>query len=331
MSKQYNQSMKLLYLYKIFHEKTDENNRLTISEIKKELERYEIKSERKSLYEDFERLRIFGMDIIKQGDAKATAYYAVSGDFEMPELKLLVDAVQSSKFITESKSRQLIKQIQSLCSVYQAETLQSQVNVSGRVKTSNETIYYNIGNIYSAIADDKKISFNYFEYTLEKTQKVKRDGEKYIVSPMALIWNDENYYLLAFEKDKLKHYRVDKMLKIDNLDENRENTEAFTYEDLAVYTKKVFSMFGGVTEKVKLKIHNSLIGVVFDRFGKDIIITKNKDDTFCINIEIEISEQFFGWLAGLGKKAVIVSPTDVKNQYMKHLNKILNAHKKGEK
>ncbi len=329
MSKSFNQKLKLMYLQKILHEKTDEENGLTLAQIIDKLDAYGIKAERKSIYSDFEALRSYGMEI-ESTRGKNTTYYGISEGFQMPELKLLVDAVQSSKFITKKKSRELISKIEGLCSEHEAKKLQRQVYVSSRVKTYNESIYYNVDNIYTAIDSNKKIAFNYFEYTLQKTQKVKRDGEKYVVSPMALIWDNENYYLLGYENLQQRHYRVDKMLKIDILDEVRDfNTvQAFEKEDLALYSKRVFSMFSGETKRVRIRFSNILIGVVLDRFGNDIDIIKEDESNFYIDTDIDTSPQFFGWLTGLGSQAVILAPVTVKNQYIEHLRKTLEIQTK---
>ncbi len=326
MPKSFNQKLKLLYLYDILIKKSDEDHPITMKTIIQELGRLGIEAERKSIYDDFEALRTYGVDVIVI-KSKTTSYFASHIDFELPELKLLVDAVQSSKFITHKKSSELIKKIQNLVSVHKARDLQRQVYVSGRVKTANEEIYYNVDNIHSAISDNMKISFKYFEVTRDKKMIFKKDGENYTVSPMALCWHDENYYLLAFDGEILKHYRVDKMNKVSILEEKRGHTDLFEKVDMSKYTEKVFSMFGGREETVKLGFSNKLSGVVFDRFSKNVSVIPIDDDSFSIIVKVEISPQFFGWMAGLGADAYIISPKEVKEEYLNHLESIIKTER----
>lgn len=324
MSKSTNQKLKLLRLYDILCSKTDENHALTLAEIQDELEVFGIKAERKSLYDDFEMLRKYGVDVMICRE-KTTSYYIVGQKFELPELKVLVDLVQSSKFITHKKSDILIKKIQSLCSIYEANDLQRQVVVSGRVKTINEEVYYNVDRIYNAIGENKKIEFKYFEYDLNKRRVCKNGNSKYVVSPMALSWDDENYYMIAVDEkiNILKHYRVDKMLRIEICDKDREHTELFDDNKLAQYSNRVFSMFTGEEEIVKIEFSNRFVGVVIDRFGKDVIINKQENGKFTVNVSVEVSPQFFGWLAGLGSEVVLISPQKTKEEYINHIKNIL--------
>lgn len=324
MPKSVNQKLKLLYLKDILLSKTDQEHTITMKEIIDSLSLIGIHAERKSLYDDFELLRSYGVDVISNR-SKTTEYYAVSQGFELAELKLLTDAVQSSKFITHKKSSDLIAKIQNLCSVHEARDLQRQIFVGDRVKNINEEIYYNVDRIYTAIGSNKKISFKYFEYNTEKQQQFRRNGERYTVSPMALSWDNENYYLLAFDELGLvlKHYRVDKMCNIELCEENRDYTEMFDEKEVAKYNEKVFSMFGGKEEVVKLEFENGLIGVALDRFGKDIIVNKKDDDKFTINVKVEVSPNFFGWLAGFGGSVKLLSPDNTREEYLNHIKSIL--------
>lgn len=197
MAKSTNQKLKLLYLLKMLNEKTDEENTMTINDMIAELNRYGITAERKSIYDDLDALRYYGLDIASR-KSKTTDYYVASRLFELPELKLLVDAVQCSKFVTHKKSNELIMKIESLASCRQAQSLQRQVFVSNRVKTINESIYYNVDRLHAAIADNKKVSFKYFDYDIKKEKVFRKNGDKYTVSPYALSWDDENYYLISF-------------------------------------------------------------------------------------------------------------------------------------
>ena len=329
MARSSRQKEKLLYLQKIMLEKTDEDHPLTISEIKELLAGYGITTERKALYNDLEILETFGLDICKTRTS-AVRYFVGSRDFEVPELKLLVDAIQSSKFITHSKSLKLIKKLEGLVSENEGKKLQREVVVTNRVKTINEQIYYNVDEIYCAISQDKKISFKYMKWSVDfagaqKIVKVeRRKGENYIISPFALCWDDENYYLVGFDATakKIKHFRVDKMENISIINEDRDGSEKFAKFDLAHYAKSVFSMFGGEECDVKLSVDNDLIGVIVDRFGSDIFIVKETEKSFVVTVRVALSPQFYAWLFGLGLKVKVLSPKKAIDDYKSKIQEL---------
>ena len=328
MPRKERQKIKLLALLEIFWKQTDEAHPMSIPELIAALSARGISAERKSLYSDLFELQEFGFDI-EQVRGKKVGYYLASRSFELAELKLLVDAVLSSKFITEKKSRSLISRLESLVSTHEATSLSRQVYVSGRVKTMNESIFYTVAETHRAITEDAKISFHYFNWNEKKEQVLRRDGARYVVSPFALLWEDENYYLIAFddEKQKLLHFRVDKMLHLKMLSESRAGKAEFEKLDTASLTRRVFGMFGGEEKNVTLRISSSLVGVVIDRFGRDVPILKDADGFFSIVIPVYVSPQFFGWLASLGKDAVLCSPPEVKQAYTDYLAETLNAQK----
>ncbi len=247
-----------------------------------------------------------------------------SRDFELAELKLLVDAVQSSRFITTRKSRSLIKKLEHMAGKYDAGKLQRQVYVAGRIKTENESIYYNIDNIHRAIQGNKQIEFQYLDWNLKK-ELVPRIGSRKQASPWALIWKEENYYLAAYDGTDgiMKHYRVDKMGQVKVLKEAREGLEQFSEIDPAVYTNQTFGMFSGETETVTLQFPNRLVGVVLDRFGREADIRPMTDRIFRIRVKVAVSGQFFGWLSGIGREAVVIAPASVKERYRKWLTDIV--------
>lgn len=325
MGKSTNQKLKLFYIIKMLSENTDEEHVLSTQDIIRKLEENDIKAERKSIYDDMACLIDYGYDIILKKGRINGGYYLASRDFELAELKLLVDAVQASQFMTVKKSRELIKKLETLASRHQAIQLQRQVYVAGRVKTENERIYYNIDTIYKAIAENKKITFTYLKWGLDKTLKPRKEGEKYILSPWALIWQDENYYLAAYDSfaEKIKHYRVDKMGSVSLTQEKRDGKEQYDRINLAEYTKQTFGMFGGEEEVVTLKLTDQLIGVILDRFGKETDIRELEDGYFSVRIKAVVSGQFFGWLTGLGEDVKIVSPILVKNKYIEWLQNVL--------
>ena len=251
MGKSFNQKLKLLYIMQMLKENTDENHAMSANDIISALAKQGISAERKSIYDDIERLKLFGCDILSRR-SEPKGYYLASRDFEIAELKLLVDAVQSSKFITEKKSNQLIHKIEQLASRHEAQTLQRQVVVSNRIKTMNESIYYNVDNIHTAIAGNRQIRFQYFQWNVKKEPQLRHGGAWYHISPWGLSWDDENYYLVGFDSEAglIKHFRVDKMLRIALSNETREGREHFKKLDMADYARKSFGMFGGEEETV---------------------------------------------------------------------------------
>lgn len=331
MARSSNQKEKILFLMRLFREETDAMHPLSRKQLEEKLLEYGIQAERKSLYNDIETLKKFGMDIAYRKE-RPEGYFLQSHEFELAELKLLVDAVQSSRFITESKSNSLIRKIESMASKYEAKQLQRQVVVANRIKAMNESIYYNIDKIYASIASNQQILFRYFEWTIEKTTRLKKGGEPYQVSPWALTWDDENYYLIGYDVGAgiLKHFRVDKMLDIETLGEPRVGKEEFGRFDLAHYTKKTFGMFGGEEETLRIRFHNKYIGVVIDRFGKDVSVRPDGEESFTARVDVAVSGQFFGWLTGLGKDVRILSPVYVADMYLDFLKEITGAYDSGE-
>lgn len=323
------QKEKILYIAKMLLEKTDENHKITVNDIIGELAKNGISAERKSIYNDLEVLEKFGFDICRE-KTSVTRYYIGSRNFQLPELKLLVDAIQSSKFITTKKSVELIEKLENLCSVNEARLLQRQVYVTNRVKTLNEKIYYNVDTLHNAISLGKQITFIYDEWVLDfsSSEKIKKqprhNGQRYSVSPWVLSWDDENYYLIAYdEKAKcLKHYRVDKMQDIEISKEDRKGKSAFEKFDIASYSKSVFSMFGGEETDVRLSVDNSLIGVIADRFGKNIFVSKESDTSFNVTVRVALSPQFYGWLFALGTKVRIVAPQNAAEDFKEYVNRI---------
>lgn len=329
MAKGSNQKLKMLYLLKILSEKTDESHCLSAQELIGELQKYEVSAERKSIYNDIECLTDFGYDIVNKKAKTGGGYYLASREFELPELKLLVDAVQSSRFITQKKSRELIHKIETLAGPYEAKKLQRQVFVASRIKTENESIYYNVDHIHNAIQDNVPISFIYMEWNAKKEFVPRHNGKEYRVSPWALTWKEENYYLVAFddEEEKIKHFRVDKMNRIRELEgQVRKGSEEFRKFDIAEYTNQSFGMFGGETQRVTLQLSDTLSGVLFDRFGKEIDVRKISEDEISARISVCVSPQFFGWLTGLGSRIKITAPADVTRQYQEFLHEILERY-----
>lgn len=324
MAKSSGQKLKLLYLIKMLEENTDEKHPMSTPDIIKYLEGKGIHAERKSIYNDMECLTEFGYDVMQVQSRLGGGYYLGSRDFELPELKLLVDAVQSSRFITTKKSRELIHKLEQIAGKNDAGKLQRQVYVAGRIKTENESIYYNIDAIHRAIQENRRIRFVYLDWNLKKQLVPRPNGDK-CVSPWALIWRDENYYLAAYDsEDKvIKHYRVDKMGQVTVTEQAREGVKQFSQIDVTSYTNQTFGMFAGEESVVTMEFPRRLIGVVLDRFGREVDIRPMSDDVFRVRARVAVSGQFFGWLAGIGPQARIVAPQAVQDRYVQWLSEIL--------
>ncbi len=314
MPKNERQKLKLLYLKKILEERTDADHPMTMAEILAALDAYGIKAERKSIYDDIEALRDFGVDIEKTTD-RAAGYYVASRTFELPELKLLVDAVQSSKFITHKKSTELIRKLEGFASTHEARSLSRQVYVANRVKTMNESIYYTVDFLHEAMQKNIRITFRYFDWNMKKERVLRHGGERYEVSPWALTWEDENYYLLAYESKSgmVKHFRVDKILDVTLTNEAREGASLFTDFDTGEFARKVFGMFGGTEMLVVLRCHESLAGVILDRFGTDTRLIPD-GESFTVAVSVIISPQFLSWVAGFGDRMYVESPDEVREK-----------------
>ena len=314
MAKSEGQKLKLLYLKKLLEEQSDELHPINTQYILDYLASHDIKAERKAIYNDIECLQEFGMDIIHK-PGRNGGYYLASREFELPELKLLVDAVQSSKFLTTKKSMQLIAKLSRLASNYEAGGLKRQVVVSGRVKTMNESIYYNVDRLHEAIALNSQIHFRYFEWGMDG-KRHDRPGP-YEASPYGLIWDDENYYLVAHSpRHGITHYRVDKMTHIEITGEPRYMDPEAKKLSASAYGRNVFGMFGRDTTTVRMRFHKSLVGVVIDRFGSDTMLIPDGEEHFIFSMDIAVSPLFLGWFAGFGDRAQILSPQSVIDQFL---------------
>lgn len=330
MSKKPNQRLKLIAIARILNEQTDQMHPMNADQLLHALQGFGIEAERKSIYLDIEALQSFGMDIeMKRG--RQGGYYLASRRFELPELKLLVDAVQSSRFITHRKSGQLIRKLEALTSEAQAKELQRQVFVAGRIKTMNESIYYNVDKLHAAIHAGKQIMFRYFEWAIDFQQeqrvvkRYRKCGEDYRVSPWALAWVDGNYYLVAFDAaaNKVKHYRVDKMENIRLSRAGRVGQRHFDQFDIGSYAQKTFGMFGGEERQVTLCCENWAIGVLQDRFGCDLMLRPHDDAHFETTVTVAVSPQFFAWIFGLGAAARVLAPADVLEAYRRQLEDVI--------
>ena len=324
MSKSSNQKTKLLHLARMLLRQTDEDHPLTVPQIIEGLARQDIKAERESIYDDLEALRLFGLDI-QSRKGKVPGWFVGEREFELPEVKLLMDAVQSSRFITQKKSDALIRKLEGLASSHQAGQLQRQVFVSGRIKVMNESIYYNVDKLHSAIAAQKAITFKYFDYDIQRRKVFRQEGKRYVVSPYGLIWNSENYYLVAFHHAyrEMRHYRVDKMTEIVVTSLDRDGKDQHPDFQLAEYGQKHFGMYGGQEVRVTLRGRKDKAQLVWDRFGQDIILVPDGEEHFTVTLPVVISPQFFGWLLGLDGSVTLAGPREAVAAYRRRLNAAL--------
>ena len=324
MSKSANQKLKLLRLYDILLRQSDEDHPIPVPDLIRELERWDIRAERKSIYDDLNALSDLGVDI-QSRKGRTPGWFIGQRDFELAELKLLVDAVQSSRFITKRKSDALIRKLEKLASTHQARQLQRQVYVDRRVKAMNESIYYNVDMLHSAIAQNRAITFQYFDYDMHKEKVFRHAGAVYRVSPYGLIWNSENYYLVAFDHttNQLRHYRVDKMAQLRLTEEKREGGGDF---DVADYAQKHFGMYSGDEVIMTLRFRRSLVNVVLDRFGQDVILIPDGQEHFTVTLPLVMSPQFFGWLFGLGDGVRLMGPAQAMEAYKEQLSTVFSLY-----
>ena len=323
-----NQKQKLLYLAKIMQEKTDDEHGLTLPQIQEELGKYDIEANRKTLYDDIAVLNDFGIEIIKQQEGYKTLYHCGKREFEPAELRLIIDAIASSKFITIRKSKQLIKKLEKMVSNHEAKLLDREVIVSDRVKNMNESIFYTVDAIQNAIANNHRIKFRYFSWNTEGSMEFHHDGEYYDVSPWALCWDSENYYLVGFDSNisEIRHYRVDKMMNTDELPEKRLGSKQFKEKGVDAYTKKHFRMVGGIEERVSLLCKNKMANVIIDQFGRETKFQKADQEHFRTKVDVVVSDQFLGWIIALGGDVVIEAPESVRTRMLELMRENLERY-----
>jgi len=326
MPASHNQRARPLYVMKILLEKTDIQNTLSMNELLDELAAHDITAERKSIYSDLETLKQYGLDI-KTIRSKTTSYYISNRQFELPELKLLVDAVQSSRFITKKESDDLISKLSSLASLAQSRSLKRKVYVSGRPKSSNEQTLYNVDVIHSAIIDDKAVAFKYFDYDVRKKRVFRKDGAVYLVTPVSLCWDSDKYYLVAFstEHNDFRHYRVDRMSDVALSDEPTADIGIKGF-NIAEYSKRMFGMYGGEVIRATLMFDNALVNVVLDYFGSDVVIIPQEAGQFEVSVDVSVSPVFLAWIFQFGKRAEVKSPNSLISAMKKLLEENMQTY-----
>lgn len=331
MPRKEGQKLKLLTLLWILARQTDEEHTLSVPRLVEALAEHGVVAERKSIYDDIETLNGIPdtpIEIVQQR-GRGGGYYMTDTPFELAELKLLVDAVYASKFITARKSKQLIDKLGNFTSTYRQEGLDREVLVSGRVKSQDEKIFYSVDTLHSAITQKIQVRFKYCDWDLHKKMTPRHDGQIYQVSPWAMVWADGNYYLIAYTEGRLKHYRVDKMLNVQLLPETeRAGAEEYAEFDVNVYMQQMFGMFNGPVKRVRLRCENRFAGAMLDRFGTEIILQPCADSVhFNLEVEVQVSPQFFGWIAGLGTGVEITGPADVRAEMRRTLDNLQDLYR----
>lgn len=333
MAKSENQKLKLLYLRDYLLENTDEDNSVKTADIINHLQKiHDISAERKSIYSDLGTLIDYGVDIDEE-ERKNGNYKILSRDFQLYELQLLIDSIQSSKFIPSETAQQITDKVKRFASRNDRKKLDRRNYVANRIRSMNKSVFNYVDDIHICIAENKKLTFKYINYELRGKKTYMKKGEFYIVSPYALLWNDNNYYLLAYENGTMKHFRVDKMEKIAVVNEERNGQDEYKALNIDKRSTKLFSMFAGKEEHVELRFSNHITGVIVDRFGGDIFVLKDKDSEnhSTVGVNVEVSQQFFGWLCGLGKAVKLLSPDSVVKKMAEYVVGISKMYETGEK
>lgn len=326
----YSKKLTLIYLQRLFLERTDETHYIRMPEILSYLEENEIFVDRRTIYTDLDLLARAGFMVEGVKERGGYKYHLPKRTFDGNELKVLIDSVATSKFLTEKKSRDLISKIKSLGSSFDNEKMNRNIWLNRRIKSMNDKVLKNLDTINSAININSQIKFHYMKWTPKKELTFVRKGEEYLVSPFAVTLTDDNYYLIAYDHKykNLRHYRVDKMKSIKANYEPREGESDFKSFNIVEYSKKVFGMFSGKEEYVKLRCKNHLAGVFIDRFGKDVYMRPDTENpnSFIVTFDVNISPQFYAWLFGLGTSAEILSPDSVKQDFAEMTKSILSLY-----
>jgi predicted DNA-binding transcriptional regulator YafY len=326
MAKSAEQKAKMMLIYKMLYEKTDENHNMTVNDMIEELSGSGIKAERKSIYNDLKVLKDMGYDIIGI-KSRTYSYYMGSREFQMPELKLIIDAVVSAKFLTAKKTKDLVEGLCKLTSRTMKKELVSNTGAYNRNKSTNENVYYNINSINEAITKNAKIRFSYFDYDIKKNKVYRGVKGKYKVSPYTLIWEDENYYMICYyDRYNITQFKVDKMESIEILREKIDPEKKKEF-NLAAYTKPMFNMFKGDPVKAEILFDNSLLNVVFDRFGLDINIKEVDRKHFLACVDVSISPTFIAWLFTFSDKAKVLSPKSLVDEIETTISKLAQIYK----
>ena len=325
MSNSIGNTTKILLIREYLLENTDSEHDVTVPDIINMLSKNSLSAERKAIYTYLKTLRDeYGLDIV----SRRGHYSIVSREFELEEIKILADMVVSSNFITEKKTSELISKLKGQVSKYQSESIGRRIYVRNRIKSKNESVYLNVDSISEALNLNRKVEFKYFRYNVKKQKELRHNGKVHIVSPFALLYIDQNYYMLGFDDNynDIRHYRVDRMTAIKVSKNSRVGHDVFEKVDITTYTNKVFYMFTGKEQSVLLRCRNYVVDAIIDRFGEDIIIIPDGDDFFTVRANIAVSPQFFAWISAFGTDIEIISPESVILEMHQHLKRITDMY-----
>ncbi|MDO4484581.1 MAG: WYL domain-containing protein [Clostridia bacterium] len=321
---------RLLRIEQLLNTLTDGDHPLNANQLVEMLyDKYNIETERKAIYRDVTGLTDAGIEIERTPDGFAR----IERTFELQELKLIVDAVLSSKFLPEKDTHVLLDKIKTLCSVHEAQELQRQMVVSNRVKNMNTKVFYSLDVLNRAINENKQVSFSYFSYNADKQVEMRNRGKEYIRSPFMLLYEDDCYYCLMYDQrmKKVIPYRVDRMKYAKVIeDSERDGIDVFAAMDKRMYTQFTFGMFGGEVKRVSMRCNVKLMNVFIDKFGKEVWTNRVDKDHFTATVPVAVSPQFFGWVCGLGEQVEITAPEDVKNEFVRYIENIASMYKKAE-
>lgn len=320
-----NQKIKLLKLMELLRQETDEDHPMRTGVICDKLRAMNISCDRRTLHKDMKMLNDQGYEVMKELINHEMAYYVSDRSFSVPELKILIDAVQAASFVTDRKSNELIDKIAELGGSHRAEILKDNIICFNTRKHSNEVIYYNVGFMEQAIRRNKKIIFRYFDLDETRQKIYRRDGHHYVVEPVGLVFNEDNYYLVCYsaKHDGTANYRVDRMDSVEVLDDEITNVAKLLRDSVAGMTESSFKMFGGQTVDAVLELDDCLIGAVYDKFGEETAMRRNGEHTVMAAVKVQVSPTFFGWIFQFGKKMKISSPSSLKEEYMQRLSELL--------
>ena len=307
------QKIKLLKLLELLRQETDEQHPLTTMDICNRLGAMGISCERRTLSKDVALLNEQGYEVMWRWVGKEKGYYIEDRSFSIPELKILIDAIQASSFITEKKTADLIGKIANLGGSHRAELLQGNMVCFNTRKHSNESIYYNVSSLEDALQHQKKVLFRYFDLD-EHGQKVyRREGHRYVVEPVALVFNEDNYYLVVYSSrhDSTANYRVDRMDHVEVLSDAVSEKAISLRGGVAEYTEQAFKMYGGTPTDIVIEFDNQLIGAVYDKFGEDTQMMRSGENKCIATVKVQISPTFWGWLFQFAGLMKVISPDNV--------------------
>lgn len=328
MGKQNFSKIKLLKIWEMLKQDTDEQHPLTTNQIIEKLQSAGIECDRKTLYQDIATLNAYGYEIIQKRGQHNNLYFVVDRTFDIPELRILMDAVQSASFITEKKTGEFIDKISALGGSNRAELLKKNIVAFNTTKHTNENIYYSIDKIDEAILADKKIIFKYFDYNLKGERVFRKDGHRYVANPVTMVFSNDNYYLVCYHDNHstLTNYRIDRMTEVSILDTPINSEARPKGIDIGDYRKQAFSMFGGKPKNVSFEVATELIDVIYDKFGEKVGIIDLGDNKFKFTAEIQISNMFFGWCCSFGDKLKIIAPKEIRVQFSDYLDGIVKNY-----